>query len=155
MNYIVCKNFNQKGIDGNFNLSVGDILVKNDDGYLYSDGRRVCYYASQNAYDYFMRDDDSKGSQRYALIEEIKGVIADYVSDYNEEIAAINNGDLTDEQKEAEIANVVDKCSAAYDAVKHNQNTANLLNNLNVWNVNFYNASIQTLTQIKSLIENI
>ena len=155
MNYITVKAFNKKGIDGIFNLAIGTIVTETDN-ILYYNNKRICFKTSQNAYDHFSRDDDNQGIQRHNLIDQIKNKIAEYVADYNEEIAAIHNGDLTDEEKETELANVADKSAAAYDAIRQDSDTSNVLKaDDNLFNFNFYNASILVLNKIIELINNI
>ena len=75
--YILCKQFNKKGISGFVNLSKGkEIELK--DGYLCFNHRPICYFKSQNAYDYFANNEDGKGLQRFNLshniLEEIKRI---------------------------------------------------------------------------------
>jgi len=155
MIYSTVKPFNKLGIDGVFNLRAGT-RVEAIDGFICCDHKRICAVTSQNAYDYFSRNDDGQSSQRFFLVSQIKNKIAEYVVDYNEEIAAIQNGDLTDEEKETEIANIVDKSAAAYDAIRQDSDTSNVLKaDDNLFNFNFYNASILVLNKIIELINNI
>lgn len=153
MQYLVTNAFNKLGIDGEFNLSIGT-EVQESNNIIYYDNKRICYVTSQNAYDHFSRNNDGKASQRYETICYIKGKIAEYVAEFNEEIAAINNGDLSEEQKEAELANIIDKSTAAYNAIRNYKSDV-LKPNDNIFNYNFYNATITVLNHIKSLVNNI
>lgn len=152
MNYIVCKNFNQKGIDGNFNLSVGTI-INEDNSFLINRNRKICFIFSQNAYDFFARNDDNHGQERFALTTKIKEIISNYVSEYQEEITAINNSDLSDERKAQELTHVIDKSSEAYNKIRNDGMTVHLLKSGdNTFNFDFYNADINVLKYVKALI---
>ena len=68
--YIVCKLFNNKGISGFVNLSKGK-EIEIIDGYLCDNKKPICYFKSQNAYDYFANNEDGKGLQRFNLSHNI------------------------------------------------------------------------------------
>lgn len=71
MRYIVTKRFKKKAICGAVNLPYGTVCEEVD-GYLTEGGRRLCANTSQNAYDYFSRDDDDHGAERGQLVRDIR-----------------------------------------------------------------------------------
>ena len=72
MRYIVARRFRGKTICGEVNLPYGTVCEA-DDGFLrLQDGRRLCAVTSQNAYDYFSRDDDGMGRERGTLVHDIR-----------------------------------------------------------------------------------
>lgn len=152
MKYTVCKQFNQKGIGGDFNLRKSTVITE-ENGILYHNGVKICYKTSKNAYDYFSRNDDGKGQERFALVNEIIDKIIGYVAAYNENRAAIENSDRTDEEKEVDLKALVDRSSQAYETI------ANLypgfIKDRNLFTFEFYNADVTDLENIKSLISNL
>ena len=137
MKYIVCKQFKKKGIDGNFNLpknstcnELGNLIFHNQ--------RPICFKTSQDAYNYFSRDDDGKGEERFGLVHDILDLIAEYVMDYND---ARMNGEK----------DIEDKASAAYDTIREHYPQF-LKNGMDVFTVEFYNAEIEELEAVKNLI---
>lgn len=155
MKYLVVKRFAKKGIDKNFTLAKGS-TCNEEDGIICYNGSKICYKTSQNAYDHFSRDDDNKAEERFALVNEIKEIIADYVARYNEDIAIIVNSEATEEEKAEEIASVTDKSLIAYDKIRGNVTLHNFLKvNDNIFTFNFYNAEIEDLELTKSLISNL
>lgn len=71
MRYIVTRRFRGKAICGEVNLPYGTTCEEHDGILVLEDGRRLCAVTSQNAYDYFSRDDDGNGLERGKLVEEI------------------------------------------------------------------------------------
>ena len=72
MRYIVTHRFRCNAICGPVNLPYGTTCEEHDGILVLEDGRRLCAVTSQNAYDYFSRDDDGNGLERGKLVEEIK-----------------------------------------------------------------------------------
>lgn len=71
MKYIVIRRFRGKSLSGEVNLphstpctSTGPVIQ--------CGGKSLCYTTSQNAYDYFARNDDGHGLERGRLTGEIK-----------------------------------------------------------------------------------
>ena len=60
-----------KGLSGPVNIPWGAVLLEQD-GLLFWNGAAVCGITSQNAYDYFSRDDDGQGRARGQLVADIK-----------------------------------------------------------------------------------
>lgn len=69
--YVARKRAKFKGFSGPVNIPWGAVLEEQD-GLLFWRGAAVCGVTSQNAYDYFSRDDDSHGKLRGKLVTSIK-----------------------------------------------------------------------------------
>lgn len=130
MQYIAIKEFNNIGIDGNFNISIGEELTCENRMIKYKN-KTVCMCTSENAHTYFMRDDDGKGIQRGELIEYITTTLALNDKKHDERWEAIIN----------------DPTCQAYKRPEHSD--------VWLWNHAFYNTTIEALTYIKSLIEEV
>ena len=72
MNYIVTKRFKGKTICGNVNLAYGTECEEKNNT-IYYDGKPLCFATSENAHNYFSRDDDGQGERRGELVREIMG----------------------------------------------------------------------------------
>lgn len=72
MEYIVTKRYKQKCLGGNVNLPYGTIC-RAQDGFLIheSSGTPLCLTTSQDAYDFFSRNDDARGEERARLVHAI------------------------------------------------------------------------------------
>lgn len=75
MRYIVTRRFRGKAICGEVNLPYGTICEEHDGILVLEDGRRLCAVTSQNAYDYFSRDDDGNGQERGKLVQDIRSTL--------------------------------------------------------------------------------
>ena len=71
MRYIVTRRFRGKAICGEVNIPYGTTCEEHDGILVLEDGRRLCAVTSQNAYDYFSRDDDGNGLERGKLVHDI------------------------------------------------------------------------------------
>ena len=72
MNYIVTKRFKGKTICGNVNLAYGTECEEKNNT-IYYDGKPLCFATSENAHQYFSRNDDGQGERRGELVREIMG----------------------------------------------------------------------------------
>lgn len=70
MNYIVTKRFRGKSICGNVNLPYGTKCEEKDNT-IYCDGKPLCFATSENAHQYFSRNDDGQGERRGELVRDI------------------------------------------------------------------------------------
>ena len=128
MRYIVTNRFKGQAICGAVNLPYGT-TCETQDGYLIlDDGRRLCAVTSQNAYDYFSRDDDGHGLERGKLVQDIRRTL---------------------ERRDA-------KHQARWDALWADE-VANRLRRKDspdfwIWSFDFYNADIPDLKHIANLI---
>ena len=71
MRYIVTRRFRCNAICGPVNLPYGTTCEEHDGILVLEDGRKLCANTSQNAYDYFSRDDDGNGLERGKLVHDI------------------------------------------------------------------------------------
>lgn len=70
MEYVVHRRFRGKGIDGDFNLPFGTVVME-DGGFLrMADGRCICAVTSENGWQHF-RPDTPEGEQRQAMIDRL------------------------------------------------------------------------------------
>ena len=70
MRYIVTRRFRCNAICGPVNLPYGT-EVSSDGAFLTVNGEKLCSITSQNAYDFFSRNDDGFGKERGKLVEDI------------------------------------------------------------------------------------
>lgn len=128
MRYIVTRRFRGKAICGEVNLPYGTTCEEHDGILVLEDGRRLCAVTSQNAYDYFSRNDDGNGLERGKLVHDIM---------------------CTLERRDA-------KYQSRWDALWADE-VANRLRRKDspdfwIWSFDFYNADIPELKHIANLI---
>lgn len=75
MRYIVTRRFRCNAICGPVNLPYGTTCEEHDGILVLEDGRKLCANTSQNAYDYFSRDDDGMGLERGKLVQAIRSTL--------------------------------------------------------------------------------
>ena len=71
MRYIVTRRFCCNAICGPVNLPYGT-EVSSDGAFLTVNGEKLCSITSQNAYDFFSRNDDGHGLERGKLVHDIR-----------------------------------------------------------------------------------
>ena len=125
--YIVRRRVRFLSICGPVNLPYGT-EVSSDGDFLTVNGEKLCSITSQNAYDYFSRNDDGHGLERGKLVEEITSRM---------------------EKRDA-------KHQARWDALWADE-VANRLRRKDshdfwIWSFDFYNADIPDLKHIANLI---
>lgn len=128
MRYIVTKRFKKKAICGAVNLPYGTVCEEVD-GYLTEGGRRLCANTSQNAYDYFSRDDDDHGAERGQLVRDIR------------------------EKLERRDAGYQDRWDKLWEDAGANKLRRPEHEDFWVWSFDFYNAPVHELRRIKNLVE--
>ena len=128
MRYIVTRRFRGRAIFGAVNLPYGT-ACETQDGYLiFEDGRRLCAVTSQNAYDYFSRDDDGLGKERGKLVKDIRRTL---------------------EHRDAKHQARWDKLWADAGANRLRRKDSP---DFWIWSFDFYNADIPELKHIANLI---
>lgn len=129
MRYIVIRRFRGKAICGEVNLPYGTACETIDGFLTLKDGRRLCTSTSQNAYDYFSRDDDGLGKERGKLVQDIRSTL---------------------ERRDA-------KHQARWDKLWADAGSNRLRRTDHkdfwVWNQDFYNADVNELRRIRLLLE--
>ena len=128
MRYIVTRRFRGRAICGAVNLPYGTTCEEHDGILVLEDGRKLCADTSQNAYDYFSRDDDGNGQERGRLVQNIRRTL---------------------ERQDA-------KRQTRWDALWADE-VANRLRRKDspdfwIWSFDFYNADITELKHIANLI---
>ena len=127
MDYIVTKRFKGQAIVNEVNLPYGTKL-QSVIGYIIHNNMPICSIYSQNAYDYFARNDDNNGLERGKLTQEIRKCLEkrdiNYLSRWNKVWE--------------------DKQCQKYKRTEYEDYW--------LWNYEFYNAPIEDLRYIANLV---
>ena len=126
--YIVRRRARFLAICGPVNLPYGT-EVSSDGAFLTVNGEKLCSITSQNAYDYFSRDDDGMGRERGKLVKDIRRTL---------------------ERRDAKHQARWDKLWADVGANRLRRADHK---DFWVWNHNFYNADVNELQRIRLLLE--
>lgn len=97
MDYICVKTKTIEGIDGQFKLKKGNHAVRIGD-YLYKDGKRICVWRSQTAKELFFLNDDGKGLEKSAKLNEIREKIGELLEASQELHNALDTEGMTEEE---------------------------------------------------------
>lgn len=127
MNYITIKRARINGISGPVNLPYGTKL-QCEDGILTVGGEPICYDHSQNAYDFFARNDDWNGLERGKLTWAIRKALEKRDNGYQERWDKVWADSVCQQYKRPEHADFW------------------------LWNYDFYNAEIPDLRHIATLV---
>jgi len=127
MNYITHKRFKAKALCGMVNIPAMSECSE-DDGIIYWQGKRICSIRSQNAYEYFARNDDGLGMERGKLTRAI--------------IKKLSTRD--DEWRGRWDKVWADEGCRPYKREEHRDHW--------LWNHDFYNADIWALRHIATLV---
>ena len=128
MDYICFNRFKKKALCGEVNIPYGTKLDEINNVISYR-GNPICYTKSQNAYDYFARKDDGKGLERGKLTAEI--------------IKLLNN------RKDGKYQDRWNRIWGDLSLLKYKRPEHD---DYWLWNYDFFNASIEELNRIKSMI---
>lgn len=127
MNYITHKRFKAKAICGDVNLPA-NTECDNREGVIFCGDNPICYEASENAHQYFARNDDGNGMLRGKLTQAIMKEL-----------------DKKDDQHQARWDKVwADEICQAYKREEYADYW--------LWNHDFYNAEILTLQHIATVV---
>ena len=127
MDYITIKRTRFNSISGPVNLPYGT-AVECTDGVLTIDGQPLCADHSQNAYDFFARNDDGNGLERGKLTQAIR--------------KTLKKKDKYHQVRWDKIW--ADSMCQKYKRIEHVDYW--------LWNYDFYNAKIPDLRHIASLV---
>lgn len=125
--YITTKRFKGQAITSEVNIPYGT-EVQCVIGYIVHDNLPICADHSQNAYDYFARNDDGKGLERGKLIQEIKKVLSKKDDEYQARWDKVWENEVCQKYKRVEYSDYW------------------------LWNHEFYNAEIEDLRHIAGLL---
>lgn len=131
MNYIVHKRFKTKAICGDVNIPATTTCLSIDGVIFYKD-KPICVVTSENAHNYFARNNDGNGIKRGNLTQKIIKTLTK--DEYNQ--------DSVYQERWDRIWN--DPLCAKYKRKEHKDHW--------LWNHSFYNAPIEDLEYIYNLI---
>lgn len=127
MVYIVHRRFKNMALCGSVNLPAMTKLNANDES-LFLDGKIICRTTSENAHQYFARDDDGKGMERGKLTQAIQKTLSKRDTKYQERWNKVWEDSICKRFKRSEFEDHW------------------------LWNHDFFNAEIETLKYIASLV---
>jgi len=127
MQYITHKRFKDNAICGQVNIPALSVCEKNGNT-IYFDGKPVCFVTSENAHQYFARNDDNQGVERGKLTQEIQ--------------RRLTKRDNTYQSRWDKIWS--DPICQKYKRKEHDD--------FWLWNHEFFNANIEDLKYIAELI---
>lgn len=127
MNYITTKRAKFIGITGEVNIPYGTPICC-EKGFLFTQDTVICTDHSQNAYDYFARNDDGNGLERGKLTQSIKKRLATRDKNYQSRWDKVWEDELCQKYKRQEHGDYW------------------------LWNHDFYNAEITDLKHIANLV---
>lgn len=127
MDYITIKRARINSISGSVNLPYGT-AVQCQGGFLSIDGKPLCGDHSQNAYDFFTRDDDGNGLLRGKLTQAIQTTLRKRGKDHQARWGKVWDDVVCRKYKRAEHADYW------------------------LWNHDFFNAEVADLRHIAALV---
>lgn len=130
MDYIVTKRAKFNSISGPVNLPFGT-AIQEEEGVLYFEGNPLCVSSSQNAYDFFSRNDDGFGLERGKLTADIIKTLSKRDAKHQERWDKVWDDILCQKYKRHEHADYW------------------------LWNHAFYNAPIEDLRYIANLVKGV
>ena len=128
MRYIVTRRFRCNAICGPVNLPYGT-EVSSDGAFLTVNGEKLCSITSQNASDFFPRNDDGHGLERGKLVHDIRRTL---------------------ERRDAKYQSRWDRLWADEGANKLRRTDHE---DYWLWSFAFYNADVNELRRIRRLLE--
>lgn len=154
MEYITGRHYNKKGIEKIITINKGTKLTEVDK-ILYKGNHPICFISSQDSFDYFARNDDEKGQERFDLshkiVEKIQCLIYLYSKKHNEITSAFTE-ETTEEERINALAKLEDTETIAYNKVKLVIPNG-VRKDSNILTYYFYNASIEQLETLDKALE--
>lgn len=151
--YICCKKYEKTNLKRKLAIVNYGEKLESDDRFIYFDGDPLMMAHSQDARDYFSKDDDGKGKQRFSLVHDILEKVNQVTQAYQEAVSAAIIDlpeDATDEERAQAVQTVEDKPSMMWKAL--DEDTPTFREN-GVWNDLFYDADIEDLEDTLSIVE--
>ena len=127
MKYIAHKRFKGKAYCGYVNIPATTVL-ESTDGVIFCEGRPICFETSENAHQFFARDDDGNGMQRGRLTQAIQKRLAKRDKRHQERWDKVWDDPICQSYKRVEFDDYW------------------------LWNHNFFGAPIEDLQHIANLI---
>jgi len=132
MQYVCGKRFKGEGLAGHFNIPARSCLSVNAIGRICYKDRAVCSRSSTVAHDYFAKDDDLFGIERFTLTQEIRKLLEGAKTETHlKRWAAVEDDALCDKYRKHE----------------HEDHW--------LWNDDFYGAPVPDLEYILKLIKEV
>ena len=156
MEYIVAKAYDRLGIDQRFDLTKGASAFE-ENNIIFYNGKKVCYATSQDAHDFFARNDDGKGRERFKLSHDIIDAVIALKTEYAEAVQQALSAFEKDEEGNypaeaiAAAEAVEDKPKAFFDAIEQDEDLAKFIVN-GYWSHAFFNGEIAELKRVKGLL---
>ena len=127
MKYIVHKRFKNKAICGDVNLPALT-ECESYDGFITYEGKTICCETSENAHQYFARNDDGMGMVRGYLTQSIQKALSKRDRDYQDRWNMVWDDNVCKKYKRTDYGDYW------------------------LWNHDFYNANIDNLRYIAQLV---
>ena len=127
MKYIAHRRFKGKALCGDVNIPAMTELEEID-GVITLDGNSICYITSENAHQYFARNDDGNGMLRGKLTQAIQNTLGRRDKNYQARWDKVWDDDACQKYKREEYEDYW------------------------LWNHSWFNAPIEDLTHIANLI---
>ena len=146
--YLCIKPFDKKAIDGNIPVPEGAELTLNGN-VLYYGNKKICYRTSQNCYDHFSLNDDGKGAERHNLILSIFSKLDEWNAEYAQACEE-EKAKHPDEEDTSYLDNIENKTLDFMERVERDYPSflTPRLGGIGNWTKDFYEAPIETLTQL-------
>lgn len=156
MDYIVTKRFKGKSLCGNVNLAYGTECEEKNNT-IYCNGKPLCFVTSENAHNYFSRNDDGQGERRGALVREIMGRLTENnIKYFDGDNSPFGGGKIYPEKFAAYKAREKERLSA-WDRVWDDPSIRKYkrVEFADFWlfNHDFYNAPIEDLEYILKIVK--
>lgn len=127
MNYIVHRRFKDRAICGDVNIPAMTEL-EDMDGVIMYDGKPICFDTSENAHQYFARNDDGNGMLRGKLTQSIQNTLSKRDKNYQARWDKVWDDEACQQYKRVEYADFW------------------------LWNHAWFNAPIEDLRHIAQLV---
>lgn len=127
MKYVVHRRFKDKAICGEVNLPAMT-MCEETNGYIFHGDKLLCVVTSENAHQFFARDDDGAGMLRGKLTQAIQKTLAKRDANYQNRWNKVWDDPACQPYKRIEYADFW------------------------LWNHDFFNADIDTLRHIAKLV---
>lgn len=132
MQYIVHRRYKGLCMSGPVNIPYGTICEEKD-GTIYHDGRPLCYDSSEDACQFFARNDDGLGLQRGKLTQGIQKALR------------LRPGETPAQRDERWARTVWEDATCQQYRMQEHENTW-------IWSVAFYRAPLLDLQHISALV---
>lgn len=155
MTFLLCKDFNEDGIWGHFDLPAKTEVEQVNDLLIF-EGKPICVVTSEKSHAFFARNDDGDALERFKNSSAILAKISEYRDAYAAEYDAIMHDMMLPPAERIEQASkLANKASLALQFIKESERLSYFFNENEYWSHDFYNANVADLkyclTKIKAL----